>query len=121
MNPRTTVARCILVLTNKSVPTMTLDPTQLDKSMGTLPKSPEDTVKTLEAMFNSAEGDGPEVVNPDFPAIGDEGKPPKQFSLKDYIEQVRVGLFILHASRLESFSSSFSSCSCICSRSSNIS
>ena len=57
----------------------------MDRALGTLPKSPEDTLSTLESMFNSADLEGDAFVNPDFPEIGAEGS--SKMSLKQYVEQ----------------------------------
>lgn len=43
---------------------------QLEKAVGTLPKSQEETLKTLEAMFNTAEAPS---VNPDYPDMHSQG------------------------------------------------
>lgn len=67
---------------------------QLERSLGTLPKTPEDTLRTLEEMFTAADSDASSdaaaAVNPDYPSLDDtlgpgqqNAKPP---SLKQYLE-----------------------------------
>jgi len=59
---------------------------QLDRSLGTLPKSPEETLTILESMFNSADDQQEQTVNPDFPTIGNQ-QPKTSLSLKQYVER----------------------------------
>eukprot|EP00240_Pyramimonas_obovata_P002074 CAMPEP_0118922570 /NCGR_PEP_ID=MMETSP1169-20130426/1450_1 /TAXON_ID=36882 /ORGANISM="Pyramimonas obovata, Strain CCMP722" /LENGTH=445 /DNA_ID=CAMNT_0006863465 /DNA_START=140 /DNA_END=1477 /DNA_ORIENTATION=+ len=58
---------------------------QLERALGTLPKSPEDTLKSLEAMFNSA-GEETEVINPDYPSVDEAAGGMPSLSLKQYVE-----------------------------------
>lgn len=64
---------------------------RLEQTLGTLPKSPEDTLKALETMFTNANysDESPDVTNPDFPDINDTLGVPKKsggVSLKQYVE-----------------------------------
>jgi len=56
----------------------------LEKAVGTLPKSQEETLKTLEAMFNTAEAPS---VNPDYPDMHSQGSSAAGVSLRQYVEQ----------------------------------
>jgi hypothetical protein len=69
---------CVLDVINTHVP-------QLDRSLGTLPKSPEETLSTLESMFNSADDPEVQTVNPDYPIIGEQRT--ARMSLKQYVER----------------------------------
>jgi hypothetical protein len=63
----------------------------LEQTLGTLPKSPEDTLRALETMFTNADysDESPDVTNPDYPDINDivgAAKKKGGVSLKQYVE-----------------------------------
>eukprot|EP00238_Polyblepharides_amylifera_P007005 CAMPEP_0196574708 /NCGR_PEP_ID=MMETSP1081-20130531/4361_1 /TAXON_ID=36882 /ORGANISM="Pyramimonas amylifera, Strain CCMP720" /LENGTH=421 /DNA_ID=CAMNT_0041892805 /DNA_START=128 /DNA_END=1393 /DNA_ORIENTATION=- len=56
---------------------------QLEKAVGTLKRhTQEDDLKTLEAMFSSAESG---AINPDYPPVGEEGSKASLPTLKEYV------------------------------------